>query len=477
MERSGLLHEWPEEAFKGQSEAITDLCLTSPLPHQTEAIRAFLAGKVLCGDEMGLGKSRTTLGYYTHLLFHGEIDWLVVLCPKRVMSVWHDEMQKHLGYIPEKATVLNYDRIWRHPWQEELQKLLTHERCLLVLDECHNLSRMESRRTEAAWRLCRMATRVLGLSGSPVRRGPESFFNVYRVITGASCTDRQFRLLFVQEWRKKRIYHDLEDLEEIYRRVGIRRRKVDVKELPPRTITPVYVELEGRQKKLYEEMRQEALVTLQGMDEETFRVRAREVLSLCTRLLQLTTHPGLLGDSISDEHISRIRALDELLVESGEEKVVVWSKHPWILEKLAKRYADRNPVVVHGQKTDHQNEEALRRFREDPDCLLLLANMLAFAEGLNLQVSTVGIYYDLTYRFDRWAHSLERQHRIDSTRAVQIYVLLARNTIDELVLQNLLKKTEWQQTVTGVAELTLQDLISCMSGKTGCHSDSVRSIW
>jgi SNF2 family DNA or RNA helicase len=444
---------------------VENLTLSSPLEHQLEGAGLLLSGKVLCGDEMGLGKTYTTILAWMHLYARDEVDNLLVICPKRVIRVWEEEFRKHLGFLHPNVRITNYDLTFREPHKTSLLHFVRSGRTVLVLDECHHLSNEETKRFRSIRLFALSAARIWGLTGSPVRRGPSSFIGVYKALTGASLTDRQFRAIYDPLGDGR--YRNVEDLEWVFRRIGFRRLKSEVASLPPLELNQVVFEMTGRQRELYEQMRQHFYAELKGLNDQEFLVKVRrgEIRAQLTRLLQLLSHPGLLGDNISDEEVARLKVLDELLAEAGEQKVVVWSRHPWILEKLAQRYPDRKPAVVHGQMTDRQVEESLRRFLQEPDCLLLCSSILAYSEGVNLQVAGVSIYYDLTLRFDKWIHSQHRLHRVFGTRGkVSLYVLVAADSVDSFVLENLMRKQVHQALITGTGDDLLKtDLLRALS--------------
>ena len=85
------------------------------------------------------------------------------------------------------------------------------------------------------------------------------------------------------------------------------------------------------------------------------------------------------------------------------------------------------------------------RFQNDPDCKLFLISLKAGGLGLNLTAA------DYVFLLDPWwnpaveAQAIDRAHRIGQTRPVFAYRLIARDTVEEKVL-------ELQQTKRALAD-------------------------
>jgi SNF2 family DNA or RNA helicase len=434
---------------------------TPPLPHQIKEAKIMLAGGVCIGSEMGCGKSLSMLMTYAALKKAGEVDALVVLGPNNAISqTWRlEEIPKHLGKRvcdhTQEFLLLNYDRV-RIPREfERIHKFMTTRRCLLLLDEVHLLANEGSQRAEAVKTFRKLAKWVCGTTGTVSRNRAESFMGVYRLLTDAEISDKEFRDLF----RPVGTYYiDLDAIEPVFETFGIRHLKTELKELPPRRMQKVKTVLSPRHKKIYNQMRDEWRAQITAMDgqEYTLAVRKGIVLVQMTRLLQLAAHPGLLGDAIDDDDVWKFRALDEYLEEAGDQKVIVWSERPGILNRVANRYSKWKPELAHGERTQGQNARAIQSWKGG-DSQMLCASILAFGEGLNLAESSLAFYFGVTWRFDKWIQSQHRIHRLTSVDPCTSYALISEGTIEERVFAALQEKEDQQNTITG-SESTLDVL-------------------
>jgi SNF2 family DNA or RNA helicase len=123
--------------------------------------------------------------------------------------------------------------------------------------------------------------------------------------------------------------------------------------------------------------------------------------------------------------------------EAGR-KTLVWSTFVRNLTSLHQLLHAFTPALVHGGTEDRDAE--IKRFRNDPDCFVLLSNPATLGEGVSLHHECHdAIYVDRDFAAGRFLQSLDRIHRLGLEPGVrtQITILVASETIDELVEQRL----------------------------------------
>jgi SNF2 family DNA or RNA helicase len=136
-----------------------------------------------------------------------------------------------------------------------------------------------------------------------------------------------------------------------------------------------------------------------------------------------------------------VRANAEL---SPPRKTLVWSNFVRNLESLRRMLSTYQPAMVHGGVPSEVTEPGaavsremeIQRFREDPQCLVLLANPAALSEGISLHdVCHDAIYLDRTFNAGQYLQSVDRIHRLgmDSTQETRIVFLITTGTVDDLV--------------------------------------------
>ncbi|MFO1489792.1 MAG: DEAD/DEAH box helicase [Kiritimatiellia bacterium] len=219
----------------------------------------------------------------------------------------------------------------------------------------------------------------------------------------------------------------------------LRRTKEQVAtELPARTENTLYCELEGRQRKDYDELRAFYRAKLLGKTGgEDLRGMTMNVLEALLRLRQTACHPGLIDPERGREECAKFELLLPRLQEVIEEghKVLVFSQFTSLLA-LLKPLLDKAGIVheyLDGQTKDRQ--ACVDRFQSDPAIHVFLISLKAGGVGLNLTAA------DYVFLLDPWwnpaseAQAIDRAHRIGQVRHVMAYRVIAKNTIEERVLE------------------------------------------
>jgi SNF2 family DNA or RNA helicase len=125
-------------------------------------------------------------------------------------------------------------------------------------------------------------------------------------------------------------------------------------------------------------------------------------------------------------------------------KTLVWTSFVRSITSLQALLAPFQPAAVHGGTLDREAE--LRRFREDPDCNVLISNPATLGEGISLhQVCHDAVYVDRDFQAGRFLQSLDRIHRLGLApdTGTRVTVLAAEGSIDEVVALRLAEKLDF----------------------------------
>ncbi len=219
----------------------------------------------------------------------------------------------------------------------------------------------------------------------------------------------------------------------------LRRTKEQVaQDLPARQEQTLFVTLEPSERKRYDEIRDHYRATLLARIATQGMARSKiHILEALLRLRQAACHPGLLDRDRVGEGSSKVDLLLEQLHEviAGGHKALVFSQFTSLLG-IVRGFLDRNGVVyeyLDGKTTKRQ--ASVERFQTDPACPLFLISLKAGGVGLNLTAA------DYVFLLDPWwnpaveAQAIDRSHRIGQTRRVLATRLIARDTVEERVLE------------------------------------------
>jgi SNF2 family DNA or RNA helicase len=224
----------------------------------------------------------------------------------------------------------------------------------------------------------------------------------------------------------------------------LRRTKAQVaRELPSKTEQTVYCEMEPAQRKLYNELRQHYRDRLlQRIETEGLAKSKIQVLEALLRLRQAACHPGLIDPKRQAERSAKLDVLLEQLREVIDEghKALVFSQFTSLLMIVRNRLDAGRVAYEYLDGATRDRQARVEHFQNDADCRLFLISLKAGGLGLNLTAAEYVFLLDPWWNPAVEAQAVDRAHRIGQTRQVFAYRLIARDTVEEKVLE--LQKTK-----------------------------------
>jgi SNF2 family DNA or RNA helicase len=224
----------------------------------------------------------------------------------------------------------------------------------------------------------------------------------------------------------------------------LRRTKEQVaRELPLKTEQTVFCEMEPVQRKLYNELKQHYQnALLHRIDSQGLAKSKIQVLEALLRLRQAACHPGLIDPKRSAEPSAKLDVLLEQIREvlEGGHKALVFSQFTSLLRIVRDRLDASGTVYEYLDGSTRDRQARVERFQNDPDCGLFLISLKAGGLGLNLTAAGYVFLLDPWWNPAVEAQAVDRAHRIGQTRQVFAYRLIARDTVEEKVLE--LQKTK-----------------------------------
>lgn len=470
---------------------------TDPYDHQRAEFEASRAteGRALWW-EMGCGKTKPTIDTASWLFMQGEITGLLVLAPNSVHVNWSaDEIPIHMpDEVRERSRILtwytaksrnkgtaremsallahdglavlvmSYNAFCTDLGAKAAKKLLQDRRCMYVIDES---TRIKSPGTKVGRRVIASSSYAAyrrALTGTPVDNSP---FDVYaqckfvRPDLWASLGLRTFDLFkkrfglferrtnFAQGRQYDALvrYLDLDDLHTIVDSVGSRLLKADVLDLPPKTYEKRWFDLDAAQCKAYKDLDKEMRTWLESGEEVT----ADLAIVRMTRMQQIACgYVGTDEEGLVDfGRNGRLATLLEI-VEDISGSAIIWAKYDRDIDLIMSALGTERAVSFDGRTDDEGRALAKRRFQAEGSAQFFVAKASAAGEGLTLHRAKTVVYYNNTFKLRERLQSEDRAHRAGmSPEPVHYIDILARDTVDEQILDALRQKRSVASVVTG----------------------------
>jgi superfamily II DNA or RNA helicase len=303
----------------------------------------------------------------------------------------------------------------------------------VVLDEAQMIKNSQTQTAKAA-RLLRARHR-LALSGTPVENHLGELWSLFEFLNpgmlGAAGDLRLGKQAPSQE--------TLDFLSRALRPFILRRTKEQVaKELPAKSEQVIYCELDATGRKLYDELRAHyRRALLPHLDRDNVQRSAIQILEALLRLRQAACHPGLIDAGRAAEPSAKLDLLLEQLqtVLQNGHKVLVFSQFTSFLSIVRTALDEVGIKYEYLDGQTRRRAEAVRRFQTSSEYKLFLISLKAGGLGLNLTAA------DYVYLLDPWwnpaveSQAIDRAHRIGQPKEVFAYRIIARDTVEEKVLQ------------------------------------------
>lgn len=446
---------------------------TSAFSHQINAITKISGDHpVALFDEQGLGKTKMIIAGLTEDIKNKLIDCVLVICKKTLLRTWENEIETHgylrcvnlTGGIKERRRyfttfshfyLINYESLIQE--EEIISELLQLKKFAIVLDESHKIKNPESKITQTMFRLKKYSKKNLIVTGTPVANKPEDLWAQFYFLDGGSLLGRDFDSFEKQfgvdiSMGKNDIPEDkLKLLQERIKDLSIRRTKeVAAPELPNKKFQKIFVNLSGKQKEMYDSLREELYLEVKNMSGKTIQDDSENILKRLLRLTQIASNPHLVDKEYFEIPI-KFKILDDLIekIIQRDEKVIIWSSFVDNITTLKNRYSQFNSLTIYGKMTIEERNKSVKWFQEDPDYKVLVANPAAAKEGLTLTSANNAIYLDRTFNLVDYLQSQDRIHRISQKKQCNIIILIAKETIDEYIEELLMKKNEIAKLIQG----------------------------
>ncbi|HEU4641164.1 MAG TPA: DEAD/DEAH box helicase [Gemmatimonadaceae bacterium] len=325
----------------------------------------------------------------------------------------------------------------------------------VVLDEAQAIKNASTASAKAARLL--HARHRLALTGTPVENHLGDLWSLFEFLNpgmlGTAAAFKRLRAGTAIGQGTEATDGSRELLARAVRPFILRRTKEQVaRELPEKLEQTVYVDLEPAERKLYDQLRDHYRATLLARVGRVGMAKSKmQVLEALLRLRQAACHPGLLDKARASASSSKLDALVPQVVEviEGGHKALVFSQFTSLLAILRERLDAEGVTYEYLDGRTRDRERRVARFQGDPACPVFLISLKAGGVGLNLTAA------DYVFLLDPWwnpaieAQAIDRAHRIGQARRVFASRLIARDTVEERVLELQDAKRDLAQAIVG----------------------------
>ena len=456
---------------------------TKPYDHQLDALKASWDKEVFAYFmEMGTGKSKVLLDNAAILYDKGEINALLLIAPKGVYKNWFDsEIPTHLvDHIDKKMVlwkssdksikqikklntlfepgsdlrilIMNVESFSSGNGSEFAYKFLSaHPKSMVAIDEATTIKTPTSNRTKNILKLSNHCKYRRILTGSPVTKSPLDLYSQCAFLDPWLLDHQSFYTFKSRysickkiEVNGRRIeivvgYRNLPELSDKVKTSSQRVLKEDCLDLPEKTFVKHYVELTKEQKKVYEQMKKEAIAFLDGKMQST-----ATVMTQLMRLHQITCGHFTADDgTIKDLPCSRLGELMDIL-EKIEGKTIIWSHYTHdvkrIIAEIKKVYGEDSVVDYYGATDTDSRSANIKKFQTDDRCRFFVGTTHTCGYGITLTAGSNMVYFSNGYDLEKRQQSEARIDRIGQTKKMTYIDIMAQDTIDERIVKALRSK-------------------------------------
>jgi SNF2 family DNA or RNA helicase len=450
---------------------------SQPMAHQQECLEmSWNRESFALLMEMGTGKTKIVIDTIAGLAHEKKINGALIIAPKGVYLNWSKtEIPKHMPdatdyYIhawssyqtqayrilqdqimrpsPDAIDIflINIEALNSEKGMAAAMRFLEAHDAITVIDESTCIKNPGADRTKRAFTLANLSKYRRIMTGTPITQSPLDLFSQFKfldqgILEFTSFT--AFRAYYAEQqlvrmgnraFNKVVGFRNLDKLQARVAQHSYRKLKTECVDLPEKIYQVRYVELTDEQRKIYDRLKDEALIQL--AEEETLTVTS--ALTMILRLQQITCGHMKLDNGVTiDIPNNRLPALMQTIEES-QGKVIIWAHFRRDVEQieaaLRGEYGPQSAVTYYGGTTDAGRADALERFEHDPNCRFFVGTQGTGGRGLTLVQSWTTIYYSNGYNLEHRLQSEDRNHRIGQKHNVTIIDIVCSGTIDPRIM-------------------------------------------
>lgn len=412
-------------------------------------------GRVLIGDEMGIGKTVQALA----ISYLYKEDWpLLVLAPSSLKFLWRDEILKWIpGVSKHDIEVINRSKrafasnsqiyIMSFDMAKNVERIIGSQTFhVAIADEAHYLKSRDAKRTKILSPLLMNCKRIILLSGTPMLARPVEVYNLIHILRPdlfPSFHEFGFRYCnprptyFGTDWGNAANPDELHLV--LSNTVMIRRLKSQVlQELPSKRRQKIQVETETRIvrsiKKILQKWTEKELKFAlgKGLDEDFNYEAEAEAIEEEDRDIHKNI---ILAYKLTG--ISKSKGICDFLdvLIDNETKFILFAHHLELLSDIESFVVRRRRdyIRIDGSVPPGKRHQLVSKYQSNEECKIALLSLTASSQGVTLTASSTVVFAELNWTPGVMEQAEDRVHRIGQKNAVTVYYLYADNTLDPLI--------------------------------------------
>lgn len=430
-------------------------------------------------DDMGLGKTLQVISVILSYKESGGDKTSIVVCPSSLVLNWDREIKKFapsisvliisgsandrhdkiMHFNEYDLVITSYDSLKR---DIDLYTAINADFKFVVADEAQYI---KNGNTQNAKSLKSLEAEIrFALTGTPIENSLAELWSIFDyIMPGYLFSYNKFKRNYELPIIREGSQSCMNKLKMMIEPFILRRHKKDVlTELPEKTITLMYNDMEENQKKIYLNYLMQTKNELKSeIETGVFEKNKIKILALLTRLRQICCHPGLFIDNYYGAS-GKLEQCMEIIKDAtaGGHKILLFSSYTSMFDILETELNRENIKYfkLTGQTKVDERIKLVEEFNKNPDIKVFLISLKAGGTGLNLTGADVVIHYDPWWNIAAENQATDRAYRIGQKNNVQVYKLITKDSIEEKIQELQDKKLKLIDDVLSTEETFINKL-------------------
>lgn len=439
----------------------------------------------ILSDEMGLGKTLEAIALILSLKEDNIEGTTLVVTPASLIYNWEREIKKFsptlsvlvIGGTPEERNedieryneydviVTSYNLL-----RQDIIKYDGKEFLLEIIDEAQFIKNYTTEASKCAKAIS--AKHKFALTGTPIENNLSELWSIFDyLMPGFLFSYNMFRDKFELPIVLDDSSKEKDKLRKMTSPFILQRKKKDVLlDLPDKIEEIFYSSMGTEQRALYDAEVFKLKTALKKQTKKEYDENKMILLSYLTRLRELCCDPSLLYDEYSGGS-AKLDALLDLIDRAmeGGHKILLFSQFTSMLEIIEKSLRKKKIEYyeITGSTSKEKRIELVDSFNSG-NVPLFLISLKAGGTGLNLTGADIVIHYDPWWNVAVENQATDRAHRIGQTKVVTVYKMIAKDTIEDKIIEIQEKKKALTEDILkggeiSLGKLTKEDLLEILS--------------